>query len=86
MGHLSKILESSIAKINSNRILLSVLLIIGFILRSFGNDSGLPFYFLNWDMEYTVVNIAIRMATTGDLNPHFFCLSFLGYVYLRYLF
>lgn len=61
-------------------IMLGIILVIGFILRTYGNNFGLPMLF--HPDEPTLINRAINIIETGDLNPHFFNYpSLLIYIY-----
>ena len=75
MSDLGKIINRFVAllsKRETSAVFLGFILTIGFLLRTYGNSSGLPFYFLKWDMEYYIISNAINMVMTGDLNPHTF--------------
>lgn len=79
-GNLS-LLRDSRFTLRFNDLIVLTILILGFVLRVYGNNWGLP-QLLHPD-EPAIIDRAIRMADTGDLNPHWFCYpSFL--IYLNY--
>lgn len=60
-------------------IIISIILVVSFILRAYGNNFGLPQLF--HPDEPQIIERAIRIAQTGDLNPHwFFYPSLLFYI------
>jgi len=50
--------------------LLVSIIFVGFVLRIVGINFGLPYIYTT--EEYKVVNYALKMGATKDLNPHFF--------------
>lgn len=75
-------------KIKKEHIFLIAILVIGFILRVWGINFGLPYQF--HQDEPIVVNHALSFGS-GDLNPHFFAIPpltsyILFFIYILYFF
>jgi len=70
LEHVKDRLKNPEIIITKQMIVISLILIAGFFLRAYGNNFGLPMNF--HPDEGAIIYRAIRIAQTGDLNPHWF--------------